>query len=554
MSKMQLSSSKKKNLIVCLIIIGTISFGLKLYTVDFSIPVGSDNLTYTLRGIAHSNGDFSQSPKKASGWPLLIAPFFTLIDSDNFLDYSNVVRSLSMGISIITIIPVYLLGRKFFDQRYSLVMVSLFAFEPHLNFNSGTAYAEPLYILAIILSFYFILDKENNKRIFLAFLFTGTISWIRLEGAIFFLVISIIYFIVHRNSQNLARNYLIGFIIVILVISPMILQRYSQYDDPFYIYYDQNFLLNYEPVISAENYKDENGTFLDYIQNNGIAAFLNKFLLKGIINFISIFSKILFPYLIIIVPFGALFSLRSIDQNSRYIKSNWILILVSLIPMILLFSIFPERRYLFYLFPFLAIFGTIAIQRFNEYGLSTFNFSLRRKKISLIIIIIIILILSVSFTTLRYERPVLQEENEKMEFSKFLINNLNGNILDSGYDMEYLIWAEIDSKEGSFKEYKINKSKSPYKGFPYDSGKVRNIEIYGNSLIDFIDNGEEHELKYISINEDGSSFYKFLNDVYYNEADYPYLKKVFDSQEEEYQNLKVKVFEIDYDLFHKSNI
>ena len=55
-----------KKLIICfLIVISLISLGFKLYLVDFSIPVYSDNLDYTLNAIAHTNGDFSQSSQQA---------------------------------------------------------------------------------------------------------------------------------------------------------------------------------------------------------------------------------------------------------------------------------------------------------------------------------------------------------------------------------------------------------------------------------------------------------------------------------------------------------
>ena len=73
----------KKQIIFSLIIICLISLGLKLYLVDFSIPVNSDNLGYTLNAIAHTNGDFSQSSHRGMGWSLFVSIFFGFIDSEN---------------------------------------------------------------------------------------------------------------------------------------------------------------------------------------------------------------------------------------------------------------------------------------------------------------------------------------------------------------------------------------------------------------------------------------------------------------------------------------
>ena len=38
----------QKHIVLCLILICTISLGFKLYLVDFSVPVHSDNLAYAL--------------------------------------------------------------------------------------------------------------------------------------------------------------------------------------------------------------------------------------------------------------------------------------------------------------------------------------------------------------------------------------------------------------------------------------------------------------------------------------------------------------------------
>jgi len=49
----------------------------------------------------------------------------------------------------------YILARKFFNEKYSLVAASLFAFEPHLNRWSSLGFTEPLNILVLIGSFHF---------------------------------------------------------------------------------------------------------------------------------------------------------------------------------------------------------------------------------------------------------------------------------------------------------------------------------------------------------------------------------------------------------------
>ena len=93
----------KKQIVISLVIISLISLGLKLYTFDPSITPSEDTYGYVLRAIAHSNGDFSEHPRKTLGWSLVISPFLANIESDNFMDYINVARYLSIVISIVSI-------------------------------------------------------------------------------------------------------------------------------------------------------------------------------------------------------------------------------------------------------------------------------------------------------------------------------------------------------------------------------------------------------------------------------------------------------------------
>ena len=111
-------SLTKKNVAIIIILISVISLGLKLYTIDFGVSPVEDTYGYVLRALAHNSGDFSEHPRKTLGWSITISPFYNLIDSDSFLDYVNTARFLSITISLISITAMYLLARKFFDQKY----------------------------------------------------------------------------------------------------------------------------------------------------------------------------------------------------------------------------------------------------------------------------------------------------------------------------------------------------------------------------------------------------------------------------------------------------
>ena len=546
-TKIEKETITTKYVIVSLVIIASISIILKLYTMDFSFPINSDSLAYSLAAISHTNGDFSQSSHRGVGWSMFVSIFYSLINSDNFLIYSNTIKILSVSVATSTIFLVYLLGRKFFNQKYSLVVAALFAFEPHLNYNSGFGLSEPLYHLAIIGAFYFLMNKDT-KFIIPSLLLAGAIFWIRFNGITFFIILLIIYFATKRNSPNFYRNLFLAIVIFLAVVSPMLSQRADQFGDPLYFAYSQYvFTGSYEKVISIE-YENTVTSATDYITENGLFSFIQTFIVNGIYNIMNVIWKISFPYLFILLPFGIIFSFRAFDQEKKTIFANWIFIIISLASLIITFALIPEKRYLFFIFPFLIILCTIPIQRVTEYGLSTFSFTKKQKNVFLVLVLITVLILSIWFT-LRYEQTDPTLENEKYRFAEYVMQNFNGNSLrEFGGSLDYLRLQYVLNSIDGFKNCKFHSTELC--NYDKDNGYLRIITITGNSVEEIVRTGENYDLKYIISNEGKNEFHGFVDEIYFNEEEFPFLVKIFDSTNEGFEKLKIKVFKIDYEKFH----
>jgi len=542
-------------IIFCFILIATVSLGLKLYTVDFTVLPSEDTFGYVLRGMAHNNGDFTEHPRKTLGWSIFISPFFHTTDSNNFLDYLNIARVLGLMISLITIVPMYLLSRKFFDAKYSICAVGLFAFEPHLNHVSGLGMTEPLYILAIILSLYFILNKNSNYS-YLSFLTIGLLWWIRWNGIVMLLIASIIFFTNFKRTPKLFLKYFACLAICLIVVSPMLIERNDQYGSPLFFSQNQRVFIGESVALVADNMVDIDYSAFDFIDEHGFGKFVEKFAFTGIYNLFFTLFKMSLPYLIFFLPFGIIFSLRAFDQGKKFIQSNWILILISLAVFVFYFAIYPEKRLIYHVYPFLIIFATISLHRLVEYGLSTFSFNEKQKKICLVGIMCFVLILS-GLYTLRYEvqDPILN--NEEILFAETLENKFDGKILDAGYTLKGLHYVHVTDPLGAFKNYKISQDPGAYYLFEFNKENVNLMPtvLYAKSLEDFIDVSYEYELNYISINKNGVTdiFYPYLNEIYENEDKFPYLIKVFDTEREGFEKLKAKVFEINYEIFYELN-
>ena len=229
-----------------------------------------------------------------------------------------------------------------------------------------------------------------------------------------------------------------------------------------------------------------------------------------------------------------------------------IIISVLMIP----FAIVEERRYLLPIFPFLIILATIPIQRVTNHGLNTFSFNENQKSIFLVIVIGVVLLLSSTFTMgigeFGYGLPNSALEHEKVKFTVYLVENFDGRILRDEVVDDYLAYVNLTSDDNDFKTFKSPRGKNPYPDL-YEPGKVVRMSVYGKTVEELVTNGETRDLKYIAILEKGSYFFPFLNDLYYNEEKYPYMKKIFDSNEMNYKEFKIKVFEINYQKFHDLN-
>ena len=551
------SSLKKSNIatiVICLIVISSISIGFKLSHVDFSNPIiGEDTYVYVLGAFSVINGDFSQPDRKALGWSIFMSPFYLLTDSTDLLDYLNITRILSIAISTVTIIPMYILARRFFDEKYSLMASCLFAFEPHLNYNSVLGLSEPLFIFGIVLASIFILQKNHNWYFYLSFLLAGIVWWVRFNGLVMVMILSIVFFVVYKPSSKNFLKYLVCIGLFLIIVSPILIQRYDQFGDPLYFAVSDNHFIGDAYSNYAINTKDIEYSASDYIQDNGVISFVERFGLTGLHIMVLDMFKMLFPYLIFLLPFGVLFSIRSFAQDKDYIKSIWILLLVNLGSLIIVFSTWGDMRLIYHVFPFIIIISTIVIQRVVKHGLSTFQFSEKQKNFFLVGIISIVII-SASILTLRMDESDKLLDQERIEFSKLLTQKFNGKISAGGDVLRLLTYTQLQDSPYLFKEFKTS-------AYDFSIGRdsdlfasenmLERILLYAKSLDELIEIGKKYDLKYIAINKEQpkNDWYGYLANLYDEGEKYPFLTKVLDTKEIGFKKFKVKVFEINYDKF-----
>jgi len=439
------------------------------------------------------------------GWPIFLSFFFEIFSFNNFWDYITLQTFLSVIISVITIIPIYFLCNKFFGKKISLFGALLFTFEPRLIQNSLLGITEPIYILLLTIVFVLFLSS-NKKFIYLSFGLLGLLTIIKFESILLFLPLSVLFFINFKMQKNYKKQYLFSAIIFLVMLSPVIIL---------------NTTTDGGNLISNRINAELRYTGGDFIDKEKPIPWYYDYNFENIIKFLG-WSMI--PIFLPFIPLGVILIFKKWQKKHLFII---LLTIFTLIPGFYALLRFADTRYLFPAYPMFCVIALFAIKWFDE------NFS--RKKILYLILIVMIVFSSVIFLETK-EKIDENHEEEYLNIAKEVIQKtdvINQYMPES----KYVIIAQMHESE-----------------FPVLSSEFKKIQLldfYTNSFEEYLSIGEEMGLTHLVL--DGrDSIYRpiFFKNVFNNENEFPYLLKIYDSVQSNY-DYHVKIFEIDYDKFHE---
>ena len=488
-----------KNTIICLGIIGIVGFLIRFFYFPDGIPITLDGALYFWYANDLSiTGTFPVNVAIANnGWPTFLSIFFYFFNSENFLDYMMLQRYVTIIISVATIIPVFILCRKFCGNELSLIGALLFAFQPRIIENSLSGLSEPLFILLELVCLVLFL-QNNFKFKYVSFAILALACIVRYEGIVLLIPLSVLFLVVNREYKKNVSRYFLAISIFLLVLLPMAFVRMNT--------------IGYDGIAS-----------------HSIAAVStigqDSTIYLGIISLIESTGLSVFPIFFALLPLGFFGFFR----NRNFDKYTVLLFLIFMLMPIIYASSrgIAEPRYLLVLFP---IFSLISIYTIKEI---TKKFD--KTKFVLIIFVVGILLSSIVF--------------------------LDYNIIDYEHELEaYDIGLEVSRNTSVISDYHPESKYAHNKidvatnleTFPILSSeikqKVKLIETYGfYSLNEFIVYGEREGLTHIVV-DDNQNRSEFLKDVFRNEGKYVYLSKIYDSSEHGY-DYHLKIFRIDYEKF-----
>ena len=501
-NNLQLNPSQKIiTLILVIIVIGGIMF--RLIFSHFELPLNSDNLQYFWYAIDHSLGETENSFRiHNNGWPMFVSIFFSAFNSENFLDFMALQKILSIIVSSLTAIPIYFLGKKFFSKELALLGSLLFVFEPRIVQNSTFGISDPLYILGLTIAIVFVVYSRKNLEL-LSFAILSLTIGIRSEGLFLIPAFIIVYLWQKKITKESIIKILISIIILVLILSAI----------TFYKSFENESLFSRIDSGVVEIYSSP--------ETNLAGGPLNL-LIDGVLNFVKFLGWSQFPVWMFFVPIGFISLLIAKNQKTGIILT--LLFFISL-PTLYAFSFADDTRYLFPLYP---IFSILALFFINK-------ISTNQRKFVIIQICIVIGLISSSSIFLIWKDIDVEDEVSIFNLIKE-ISDKEKVVNHFGYETSYIIPVALEQT----------------KKFPVTSNEIKNesMKVVSisrvNSFEEFMKKGIDSGLTHLVIKEKNQQI--FLDDVFINENNYPFLSKEYDSVNSNY--IPLKIFKINYELYN----
>ena len=210
---------------VALVAITSAAFAIHVIRLPLGLPfsAGMDALYYfwySMDILLHGNLPGDWTPLN-NAWPILNSLLFAASRIETVTVLVDMQRLTSVVFSTLTVIPVFFICKKFVPEKFALVGVVIFAFEPRLAVNSLLGVTEPLYIFlgATALALFL---QQKQKPVLFSFVLASLAMLVRAEGIFFFLALSIMFFVRFRHERRfLASRYLLVLLFFLLIVAPM---------------------------------------------------------------------------------------------------------------------------------------------------------------------------------------------------------------------------------------------------------------------------------------------------------------------------------------------
>ena len=343
-----LCSRYKEFTTICFLFMVTILF----LSTPFNEPLREDAYRYLLKGFEITQGDWTPVHTHFIGWSIPIAFFLKIFGIKSIFKGMILSRILSIFLICFSIFPFSGLANKLVAKKAAITAVMAFALSPIMIQAGISAYNEPLFILLVISTIYYLANSTKPTNVVVATVLASLSYYVKPNG-IFLLVVIVLSLIFPLKQRR--RNWLFLLLVVpflfLLVSQPHLQARYEAFGSAFN--YGENskyFVDSYQQVWSSNI---PTPSIFDYLATHSIGDYFRKFIIEGLLKVLTTFSTILGKYWFILFSLGTVKYLI-LDRSQ---KSNilFILFFVFLVGFTPVFEVFGAARHLIVLLPFAFI-------------------------------------------------------------------------------------------------------------------------------------------------------------------------------------------------------
>jgi len=528
-----------KNRFFILIAFVTLGFLIRINYFPFHIPFEQDVLDFFEYAVKTKNlgmipGDWFLAN---NGWSLFLATIFSFIHLDNFLDYVNLQRTISIIISVVTIVPVYFFCKKFFDEKIALIGGALFIFNPIIIDSSTIAGTHTIFIFTGILAFYFFL-RDDLKSAYISFAILGILTVIRYEGLILLIPFTILYFIKFRNESKYFLKYIISLSFFLIIILPFSIIDLDNFGEDGLVSHIFSNLKHVDKHIIQEKYSGDDWT--DDIEENVSSMFV----VKGFENIFKFLGFGLFPVLLFLVPYGIFKIFKKIDQKKLFII---VISITLLIPAFYAYARdFQDIKFLLIMYPIFSLLSLYIIEKIHH---KTTRTNTTNVILLFLILTSSIIILEIDKIDYEYERDSFTVANKVVEIADgYLVYSPESKYIKAA-EAKYK-WPDVlpNNKDGHVIRDKTLRFEIDFSennlSWKYNLGEETLSSKTFETLYELFSSLEKEGLTHIIIDEDEDRA-KFLSEAFLNPKKFPFLKEVYDSSSDQL-SYNVKIFEINY--------
>ena len=552
MESISISVKKWNKTIISLSLIIILGLSIRFVYYPFDVPIVIDSFydfVYASKTV-FDNGLPIGYAVTNTGWANFLSFLFLFFDKTNPSQLMDVQRTASIIISTITALPIFFILRRFVGYKWALIGSLLLVVEPRLLLISLEGINYSLFFFLFVLTIIFFL-KKTSLSLFLSFVCIAFCAIVRYEGLLLVIPISIMYFIKFRNKKSTLR--FLGMVaIMVIIILPIGILR-MQATDNYCIEYifgtvcGQDGITNnilsgprffYTYIVLNEQLTESNSKIDDpsiefhreaYDKQEGLN------ILKVINESFSRLAKFLGLSLIPYFGFFIAFNVISRIKNWKGFGLNFdsILILsctgIMLLPALYAYTRgIDEIRYVLVALPLFCIISLSWNKSVSE--------KILKNRSIIVILIVLILISSITFIEFNKRDSIHDKESFLISQKIVELTSVTNAFHQSGYVKTAVLISDwpILPETGDTGKIVHNFQKIPTKNH--------------HDLAEFISDSKKYGLKYLIIDKDNELF----NDLRKNPEVYPYLNKIFDSNNFDFEN-KFMIYEINYKLFYDND-